>query len=92
MCAHVCACTHAEIKAIDMGNNTISREGAAALADLLRGNTSLADVNINMNDVGDDGAFSVSRRPFFSDPPSFSGVVLPFLVPYPLFHLLKPLS
>ncbi|GAB4815992.1 hypothetical protein N2152v2_003038 [Parachlorella kessleri] len=49
-----------EIKALDMGNNTITAVGAAALADLLRGNNSLTDVNINMNDVGDDGAFQLA--------------------------------
>lgn len=49
----------AELKAIDFGNNSMGKEGAYALADLLRGSSTIADVNINMNDVGDDGAFQV---------------------------------
>lgn len=46
-----------------MGNNSLTREGATALAELLRGNASLTDVNINMNDVGDDGGFQVCFGP-----------------------------
>lgn len=49
----------AELKALDFGNNSMGKQGAYALADLLRGSTSVTDVNINMNDVGDDGAFQV---------------------------------
>lgn len=37
----------------------MGKEGAAALADLLRGSGTITDVNINMNDVGNDGAFQV---------------------------------
>jgi predicted ABC-type sugar transport system permease subunit len=49
----------AELKAVDFGNNSMGKEGAYALADLLRGSTTVADVNINMNDVGNEGAFQV---------------------------------
>lgn len=46
-----------ELKAVDFGNNNMGKEGAAALAGLLRESPAITDVNINMNDVGDDGAF-----------------------------------
>lgn len=49
----------AEFKALDFGNNNVSAEGAAALADLLRGNATVTDIAISMNDVGNDGAFQV---------------------------------
>lgn len=49
----------AELKAVDFGNNSMGKEGAAALAELLRGSQAITDVNINMNDVGNDGAFQV---------------------------------
>lgn len=52
----------AELKAVDFGNNSMGKEGAAALADLLRGSSQITDVNINMNDVGNDGAFQVGVR------------------------------
>ncbi len=39
----------------------MGKEGAAALADLLRGSKTITDVNINMNDVGNDGAFQVGN-------------------------------
>ena len=44
---------------MDFGNNGIGKGGATALAALLKSCPSVADVNINMNDVGDDGAFEV---------------------------------
>lgn len=40
----------------------MGKEGAFALAELLRGCTTITDVNINMNDVGNDGAFQVGAR------------------------------
>lgn len=49
----------AELKSIDLGNNSISLEGASALAELLRAKNALRDINIYMNDIGDDGAFQV---------------------------------
>ena len=57
----------AELKAVDFGNNSMGKEGAEALAGLLRGSKAITDVNINMNDVGDDGAFLVGRAGGFAD-------------------------
>lgn len=56
----------AELKAVDFGNNSMGKEGAAALADLLRGSQTITDVNINMNDVGNDGAFQVRSADLFA--------------------------
>ena len=56
----------AELKAVDFGNNSMGKEGAAALADLLRGSKTITDVNINMNDVGNDGAFQVRSADLFA--------------------------
>lgn len=44
---------------MDFGNNSMGKAGASALAGLLRESPAITDVNINMNDVGDDGAFQV---------------------------------
>ena len=61
--AHAHAALHpptlADISAVDLGNNNLGPEGAAALADLLRSARGLEEVNIYMNDVGDSGAFKV---------------------------------
>lgn len=69
-CVSRCQCTWhcvitalmfaAGLVAIDLGNNSIGREGAAALAALLRASSSVKEVNVYMNDIGDDGAFQVA--------------------------------
>jgi hypothetical protein len=53
-----------ELIALDLGNNSISSgEGARAVASLLRIQTSITDLVLYMNDLGDAGVGKVSLRP-----------------------------
>jgi Ran GTPase-activating protein (RanGAP) involved in mRNA processing and transport len=53
-----------ELVALDLGNNSISSgEGARAVASLLRIQTSITDLVLYMNDLGDAGVGKVSLQP-----------------------------
>mgnify|MGYP001810228236 CR=1 FL=1 len=45
----------AELKAVDFGNNSMGKDGAAALADLLRGSKAITDVGMAWLGMGDTG-------------------------------------
>lgn len=51
-----------ELKVLDIGNNSMSAEGAAALARLLHDKTGLEDLNCYMNDIGDQGMEKVGTK------------------------------
>lgn len=47
-------------KTLDIGNNGMSKEGAAAVANLVRACPGLKELNLYMNEIGDDGASSLA--------------------------------
>lgn len=47
------------LKVLDVGNNSLTEAGAAALAEWLPGAGALQELNVYMNDMGDGGAFKV---------------------------------
>jgi Ran GTPase-activating protein (RanGAP) involved in mRNA processing and transport len=48
-----------EIRVLDLGNNSMTEVGAAALARLLHGKRSLRELNLYMNDIQDGGVSTV---------------------------------
>ena len=44
---------------LDLGNNSISSEGAESIAALLAAKPDLTDLTIYMNDIGDEGVKKV---------------------------------
>jgi NLR family CARD domain-containing protein 3 len=47
-------------KTLDIGNNGMSKEGAAAVANLVRACPGLKELNLYMNEIGDEGASSLA--------------------------------
>lgn len=48
-----------ELHTLDLGNNSLTDEGGAAIARLLAGKKTLRDVNLYMNDIGNSGVTKV---------------------------------
>ena len=48
------------IQRIDLGFNNIGKEGAIALADMLRYNTTIREIYLSINNIGDDGAIALA--------------------------------
>ncbi len=61
-----CCGTHAErdgeMHVLDLGNNSISREGASALAAYMKKSSGLKELNLYMNDIGTAGITEVHHR------------------------------
>ena len=49
------------IQRIDLGFNNIGKEGAIALADMLRYNTTIHKIYLWDNNIGDDGAIAIAN-------------------------------
>ena len=45
---------------LNLGNNSIGDEGAIALSDSLKSNSTLTELNLESNSIGDSGARSLS--------------------------------
>ena len=57
-----CACyaeRDGEMHVLDLGNNSISREGASALAAYMKKSVGLKELNMYMNDIGTAGITDV---------------------------------
>ena len=49
-----------ETRSVDLGEAGVDDEGAVALADALKANTSMTDINLMDNQIGVDGASAVA--------------------------------
>lgn len=51
-----------ELKVLDIGNNSMTGDGVAAVAKLLLAKPTLRELNLYMNDLGDTGVSRVRAR------------------------------
>ena len=56
-----CAKDNNYVKALDISNHDISKEGAKVIAKAIQGNTSLKELNISHNNISDAGAIAIGK-------------------------------
>ena len=61
--SHACVAERdGEMQVLDLGNNSVSREGASALAAYMKKSSGLKELNLYMNDIGTAGITEVRPR------------------------------